>query len=157
MSTEKRILIRGFTLWVLLSMAPQVTAGDDLQDSGSGAVLNVIHSDQLRAVMHRLDSLTHDRERTALELQTLQLHHLEQLLQAADDLLERSEQLPDIAPDTDLTDEEVITFRAMASELYEQTLYINTRYRTGHVSEALQAYKDLRKTCAACHRLFRSP
>lgn len=152
----KSQLVRNSLCTALILFIMPATAEDGLQEAGSGAVLNVIHSERLRPIMQRLDSLTYDRERTALELQRLQMQQIEELLDAAGDLLERSTQLLEIAPDSHLTEGDQITFRAMASELYEQTLYINTQYRMGHGDEAWHAYEKLRDTCNACHRLFRS-
>jgi hypothetical protein len=131
-------------------------AEDDLQRADTGAVLNVIHSERLRFIMQQLDILSYDRERTALELQKLQLRQVEALLEAANELLLRSEQLPQIVPDSSLTEGERITFRALAAELYQQTLYINAQYRMGQGANVQLGYRQLHQTCAACHRLFRA-
>ena len=117
-------------------------------------VLNIIHSGKIRAIMRRLNMLAYEREYTDLELEQLFRAQVELLISAADDLRDSAENLPNITSNK-LDDTDVTTFRAMASQLYRETLNLQKEINSSHYQEIRLSYQRLRDTCNACHQLFR--
>ena len=117
-------------------------------------VLNVIHSDKIRAVMRRLNLLAYEREYTDLELEQLFREQIELLIHAANELKDSAEILPNITS-SKLDDTDVTTFRAMANQLYRETLNIQEHINSSHFQEIRTSYQKLYETCNACHQLFR--
>ena len=119
------------------------------------AALNVIHSLKLKTIMGRLNMLAYEREYTELELNQLRAEQIELLIQAANELAQSVENLPDITAGPELSEADRITFRAMAGQLYRETRNLQNAYDAGHLEELEPLYQRLHETCNACHRLFR--
>ncbi len=126
-----------------------------LQSSEPRAVLRVIHSERLRQIMQRLDSLAYEREHTALDLQYQRERQVRRLITATRELVEKSEQLPALVDDTNISPEDLTIFRAMAAQLYQKTRDLEQSLHRGHKVSVREGYQNLRETCNACHRLFR--
>jgi cytochrome c556 len=118
-------------------------------------LLDAIHSSRLRDIMSRLNRLSYERGYTELELDRMRAENVEALVDAALQLSQAAERLPDIAENTHLAPEERITFSAMARQLYQQTLALQDDLNQGRYSELQAGYQQLRYTCNACHNLFR--
>ncbi|HKK15540.1 MAG TPA: cytochrome c, partial [Gammaproteobacteria bacterium] len=73
----------------------------------------------------------------------------------AADLVKIAEQLPESIPDNQMSEEEQVTFRAMANQLQDETLRLLDTTATSSYSERQSGYRELEKTCTACHNLFR--
>jgi hypothetical protein len=119
------------------------------------AALQSLHSEDIRKIMRRLNALAYEREYTELELDQIRDKNLRALAHAAEDLMEISEQLPEILPDNQLSYEEQVTFKAMARQLHNETLNLLNTGSTKNYSEIKSGYLRLQQTCAACHNLFR--
>ncbi len=124
------------------------------KDTGKEALLSAVHSQELRSIMRRLNSLAYEREYTALELQNIQAAQINKLVKMADMLANTAEKLPQITEQS-LADEDKITFRAMAKQLYADTVNLKRDAAEKRYHNLTAAYKRLRQTCHSCHRLFR--
>ena len=114
-----------------------------------------MHSDDIRKIMGRLYTLAYEREYTELEIDRIRHENLKALAHAADELVDISGKLPQILPEYQLTDDEVVTFRAMAGQLQAETLHLLDSDATSSYSDFKNGYRKLRQTCNACHNLFR--
>lgn len=128
----------------------------DPATSPDKAALQSLHSEDIRKIMGRLYALAYEREYTELELDRIRHENLQALAHAAADLVELSGNLPQVLPDNRLTDEEQVTFTAMANQLHNETLHLLDTDATSSYSELKTGYRQLQKTCTACHNLFRS-
>lgn len=124
-------------------------------DTSGKAVLRSLHSSDIRKIMGRLYTLAYEREYTELEIDRIRHENLEALAHAADELVDISGKLPQILPEYRLTDDEVVTFRAMAGQLKSETLHLLDSDATSSYSDLKNGYRKLRQTCNACHNLFR--
>ncbi len=104
--------------------------------------------------MRRLDSLAYEREYTALELEGMRASQINQLVDFAAKLAETADKLPQIT-DQSLSDEDKITFRAMAKQLHDDTVRLKSKAAAENYRNLNVDYKQLRQTCSSCHRLFR--
>ena len=117
-------------------------------------VLNVIHSDDIRAIMRRLNLLAYEREYTDLELEQKYREQIELLIQTANKLKDSAENLPNITRNK-INETDITTFRAMANQLYRETLNLQEEINSSHYRGIRLSYQRLRDTCNACHQLFR--
>lgn len=134
-------------------LSARESTGDQVNETS--ALLNVIHSEQLRGIMQRLDTLAYEREYTALELQKIRERQIQKLVDVTRELMKSSEQLREIAPDVQVSREDLVTFRAMAAQLHRETLDLEESIQHGYAPELDRGYERMRDTCTACHRLFR--
>jgi cytochrome c556 len=148
----------------LLSLIPAfclfsiTCAGEVIPDpatKSSKAVLRSLHSEDIRRIMGRLHALAYEREYTELELDRIRLENLEALALAAADLVQIAGQLPQLLPDNQLSDEEQVTFKAMANQLHNETLQLLNTDSGNSYRDLKSGYRRLQQTCAACHNLFR--
>jgi len=127
-----RRIFPGFGFLFLLLIHGAAFTGDRSQflpREDSKAILSAVHSEKIRAIIRRLNSLAWDREYTELEIRKMRTEQIELLVQAAEELIASAENLPEITAQDRLSEEEQTTFRAMARQLHQ--------------------------TCNACHNLFR--
>ena len=117
--------------------------------------LQSLHSEDIRKIMGRLYALAYEREYTELELDRIRHENLEALAHAAADLVTLSGRLPQVLPENRLTDEEQVTFAAMANQLHNETLHLLDTGATSSYNDLKTGYRRLQKTCTACHNLFR--
>ena len=131
------------------------STGSPAQVPDTRALLDAIHSSRLRDIMSRLNRLSYEQEYTELELDRMRAANIEALVDAALQLSQAAERLPDITGRAHLPPEERITFSAMARQLYQQTQALQDDLNRGRYSELQSGYQQLRYTCNACHNLFR--
>ena len=117
-------------------------------------MLNVIHSEELKKTMRSLNLLAYENEFTELELQSLRASQLNRLLDFAEELTKKAERLPQIT-DAELKEADKITFKAMARQLYTDTLELKKSAAKNNYNNMSKRYLELNKTCDSCHRLFR--
>ena len=123
--------------------------------TSENAVLQSLHSEDIRKIMGRLYALAYEREYTELELDRIRHENLQALAHAAADLVNLSGKLPQVLPGNRLTDEEQVTFAAMANQLHNETLHLLDTDATSSYNDLKTGYRQLQKTCTACHNLFR--
>lgn len=110
-------------------------------------ILNPVHSNKVQDVMRRLKLLFYEREYTDLELQELTRKQIELLV-------EETNTLVGIAKEIDLTDEDQLTFNAMANQIHELTLELEEKFH--HQSDLIPTYIKMQETCNTCHQIFRN-
>lgn len=144
-------------LFLLLIHATAFTGDQSpaLPRENSKAVLSAIHSEKIRGIMRRLNSLAWEREYTELQIREMRAEQIELLVQAAEELIGSAENLPEIAAQEQLSDEEQTTFRAMARQLHKETVMLREYTETRQYEELSRGYRRLHQTCNACHNLFR--
>lgn len=155
---HRKLFISLIYLVPVLCLTGISIAEDTKQDPSavSGkAVLLSLHNEDIRRIMGRLNTLAYEREFTELELDRMRRENLETLATAAADLVKIAEQLPESIPDNQMSEEEQVTFRAMANQLQDETLRLLDTTATSSYSERQSGYRELEKTCTACHNLFR--
>ncbi len=136
-------------------------AGTSAEDPPPGApdvpgkaVLKAVHSGELRQIMRRLNSIAYEREFTQLELDRLRARHIETLVETVGELVRTAETLPEITEDG-LNENDLVTFRALANQLYTETTGLRNAVRENNYAAQDAGYRRLRETCTACHNLFR--
>ncbi|MCG8324813.1 MAG: hypothetical protein MI673_04790 [Thiotrichales bacterium] len=142
-----------FILFQLAAGFPAVAGGDESVTSG-----HAIASERLRNIMQGLNLTVPDTGHPDNQPEEIATQSLEEMLRAAEDLLFHAELISIIRPDHGLDDAELITFRAIAGQLYTEThniKQISQSYSPNDHELLYTAYRRLYMTCAACHDLFR--
>lgn len=148
--------IKNISFVLLLSFSCAAAGNGALGDKESTTpLLHSIHSDQLRQVMLRLNELAHEREYTELSLDRLRAEQINALVKEARALVGNAGRLSDMPDEEKLTEEEKITFTAIARQLYSETLQIQADIQANRYRNLQDSYRYLRRTCNACHKLFR--
>ena len=129
--------------WCICTVTCAEDATPVTANSSEKAVLKSLHSEDIRKIMGRLYALAYEREYTELELDRIRHENLKALAHAAADLVEISGKLPQILPEYRLTDEEVVTFSAMASQLQAETLHLLDTDATSSYSDLKSGYRKL--------------
>lgn len=139
---------------IFLATSSLLLAEDNSEKLETGrTILHAIHSDKIRNIMRRLDSLIYEREYTELELRKLNKKQIELLAKEAVALNQTAANLPSIDSLNNLSDEEQLTFNAMATELKGIAIELKKESDANHATETL--YIKLQSTCNTCHQLFR--
>jgi hypothetical protein len=149
-----------YTIWGsgLLLASSQIAFGEVIEELNkrySDPVLTAVHSDELRLIMRRLNTLAYEREYTELQLQKLRTAQITLLVNTVVELIDTIDELPEVISATSLGEADRITFRALARRLLEETLSMRAHVRDGDEEALDDGYRRLQETCAACHRLFR--
>lgn len=155
---RSRFIISFLSLVLACSLCNVPFAEDVIPDPVTApekATLQSLHSEDIRKIMGRLYALAYEREYTELELDRIRHENLEALAHAAAELVDLSGRLSQVLPDNRLTDEEQVTFAAMANQLHNETLHLLDTGATSSYNELKTGYRQLQKTCTACHNLFR--
>ncbi len=118
-------------------------------------ILNAIHSDEVKRIMQKLNSLIYEREYTELELQKLNHRQIELLIEEATTLSKTATNLPNISSLKDLNEEEQLTFNAMANQLRKIAMELKREIDSNHEDKVDAVYIKLESTCNTCHQLFR--
>lgn len=118
-------------------------------------VLHSISSERVRTIMRQLDEASASEEVEHPELGDMQVVYMDDLLEAVEELVISSEMMQSMSPVPDLDENERVTFRAMASQLYTEALYLKAQAETYDYEGADYTYERLMQTCVACHSLFR--
>jgi cytochrome c556 len=146
-----------FALLLAFSCVASCLAGNSAlgESQATMPLLHSIHSDQLRQIMLRLNELAYEREYTELSLDRLRAEQIASLVNEARTLADNASRLSDIAGGERLTEEEQITFTAVARQLYSETLQIQADIKANRYETLPGGYRYLQQTCSACHKLFR--
>lgn len=146
-----------FGLLLLFGCIVSCPAGNGaLADKETSApLLHSIHSDQLRRTMLRLKELAYEREYTELRLDRLRAKQIASLVAEARALVAKASRLPEILNGGTLSAEEQITFIAVAKQLYSETQRLQADVQANRYENLQYGYRQLQRTCSACHKLFR--
>ncbi len=152
--------MKTFFILMLLALAtPPVCAAEELPDkSGPGA--HAASSDRLRAIMDSINRSIEDDTDSGAVPGAIDAGQLAQLIEAIEELQYHAELMSAESAPHRLSDSEVVTFRALASQLYTEALNVRTlageNPATTYDFNLLDAANErLYQTCAACHDLFR--
>jgi len=77
------------------------------------------------------------------------------LIEAVEELLFNAEMMTSGTPEFSLDERDLITFRALAGQLYTEALNIQQLANNYDYRLIEPAYLQLNQTCGACHSLFR--
>lgn len=117
--------------------------------------LHAVSSDRIRAIMKKLEHATANKEIDHPELGQMRVVYMDDLLEAVEELVTGAEMVEAMSPVPELTENERVTFRAMASQLYTEALYLRAQAENYNYEGADASYQRLMQTCVACHGLFR--
>ncbi len=139
---------------IFITTSPLLFANDSSGNLETGkTILNAIHSDEIKSIMRRLNTLIYEREYTELELQELNKKQIELLAKEAVALNQTATNLPNIDSLKNLSDEDQLTFNAMVNQLKEFAIELKKESDANHETETI--YIKLQSTCNTCHQLFR--
>jgi len=132
------------------------------QDAGAGATspenearLHAISSEKLREIMQNINLWVSETKNGEPQHDEKRMQDMADLIEAVEELLFHAELLSAGLPESNLNESELVTFRAMASQLYTEALDIQ-QLANGYEYKLIEpAYQRLSQTCIACHSLFR--
>lgn len=143
-----------------------VAACGDTDDSANAEIIDpatvqqkhsmhAMSSEKLRVIMQDMYSSAYRSGVPDLQDSKISEEKMAGLVEAVEELLFHAELLSTGQPGIKLDETELATFRAVAGQLYTETLNLQqlTEYYDYHAIEP--AYKRLNQTCIACHNLFR--
>jgi hypothetical protein len=116
--------------------------------------------ERLRMIMENINATVHDTGSVDGDRDKLTRNGLDDMIEAVQELMYFAEFMTLNPPRRDLGENQIVTFRALASQLYTEALNVRDIARdydlATHDFELLNsAYERLYQTCAACHELFR--
>lgn len=153
-------LMKSISIGLFLFFSPAVYVHPQEPAFTDGGIrnpaLSAIHSDQLRRIMLRLNELAYEREYTELGLDRLRAEQIDSLVTESKTLAGNADRLSEILTQGELTAEELITFKAIANQLYSEALRIQADIHANNFINVDKGYRRLRQTCNACHNLFRT-
>ena len=117
-----------------------------------------ISSERLKTIMQNLNLTVTDSNDPDYQPEEIAQEDLDDMQEAVEELLFHAELLNAKMPETDLDESDLVTFRALASQLYTETLNIKQvaeTYSPNNYELLYAAYHRLYQTCAACHSLYR--
>lgn len=112
-------------------------------------------SDRLKIIMDNLYASAHESESSGQE-QKISKDEMADLIEAVEELLFNAELMASGTPEFGLDENELVTFRALAGQLYTEALNIQQLANNYDYRLLEPAYRRLNQTCAACHSLFRN-
>ena len=118
-------------------------------------LIHVIISDRIEKIMEHLNDLMDARGMTALQVMELRVKHLKELIKTIDELVVSANNLDEAIPGIRLDPESKVTFEAMAKKLQDQAADLKSLAEETNYAGMEPAYRHMKNTCDACHRLFR--
>lgn len=117
--------------------------------------MHAMSGEKLRMIMQDMYSSAFRSGVPDLQDSKISDEQMADLIEAVEELLFHAELLSTGQPGVKLDETELVTFRAVAGQLYTEALNLQqlTEYYDYHAIEP--AYKRLNQTCIACHNLFR--
>jgi len=117
--------------------------------------MHAMSSEKLRVIMQNMYSSAYRSGVPDLQDSKINDEQMTDLIEAVEELLFHAELLSVEQPTVKLDENELVTFRAIAGQLYTEALNLQqlTEYYDYHAIEP--AYKRLNQTCIACHNMFR--
>ena len=145
-------------LTFMLSLALAAGAADQGPETEEDIPAHGIASERLKNIMQNLNQSVTDTRNPDNQPEDIADLDLQDMQEAVEELLFHAELLTTDIPQPELDDTSLVTFRAIASQLYTETLNIKQiaeRYSANDQDLLYSAYHRLYQTCAACHDLFR--
>ena len=144
-----------YLLIILILLAGPAVSYCETPDVIREPLIHVIISDRVQGIMQRLNALVNERGLTALQIMDLRVQHLKELISTIDELVKAAEDLDEAIPGIRMSQENKITFEALAGKLQEEGKHLKSLAEQTNYAGMEPAYQKLRSTCEACHQLFR--
>jgi hypothetical protein len=116
--------------------------------------------ERLQMIMQNINASIHDSTNVDEQGEKVGEEDMPDMIEAVEELLYFAEFMSMNPPRRDLGENQMVTFRALASQLYTEALNVRDIARDYNLStydfDLLNtAYERMYQTCAACHELFR--
>ena len=152
--------MRFHVLLILLPLAAAAAPEGDMSIPDPDVGQHGMVGERLRMIMENISGTVHDTGSVDADRDRLTRDGLDDMVEAVQDLMYFAEFMTLNPPRRDLGDNQIVTFRALATRLYDEALSVRDIARdynlATHDFELLNsAYERLYQTCAACHELFR--
>lgn len=109
-------------------------------------------SSELKVIMHELNMVIYDRYDSELDKDNTRRREAMQLGKGVKDI---SIQIQKIQINKDLKKQDPVLFKKYAKELYNKGDIIYNQARDYQLDKLDSSYKNIQKTCKACHKEFR--
>lgn len=121
---------------------------------------HAVPGERLRNIMQNINLTIHDSTNPDTQTDRINKQDMEDMIEAVEELLFYAEMMSTDLPRPELNKNELVTFRALAGQLYTEALNIQQTARDYEMDtydyELLNlSYRRLNETCAACHQMFR--
>jgi len=123
-----------------------------LRNTGKPA-LHAVHGKRLRTLMHRLEALMFERQRTQTEVDADRRAYLDEAQAVASSLVESATYIAQSADD--LRSDERTAFESLQRKLVRQATELQTLAANGRHDAVRGQYEEIVTTCNACHASFR--
>ena len=122
--------------------------------------LHGLSGERLRTIMQGINLTIHDSTNVDTQTDKLKQQNMDDMIEAVEELLFHAEMMSTDLPVSNLTESDVVVFRALAGQLYTEALNIQQTSRDYDFDtydyELLDvSYRQLNQTCIACHEMFR--
>jgi predicted double-glycine peptidase len=122
--------------------------------------LHGLSGERLRTIMQDISLTIHDSTNVDTQTDKLKQQSMDDMIEAVEELLFHAEMMSTDLPVSNLTESDVIVFRALAGQLYTEALNIQQTSRNYDFDtydyELLDVnYHRLNQACIACHQMFR--
>jgi hypothetical protein len=147
-------------LLLLLPLAAGAESPDDAPVPVPEPGQHGMVGERLRMIMENINFSIHDANDVDAQREPIAAERMDDMVDAVQELMFFAEFMNLNPPRRDLGENQIVTFRALATRLYDEALSIRDialDYDLAtHDFELLNsAYERLYQTCAACHELFR--
>lgn len=153
-------MMKYFLPLILLLTTGVIFANDEDSNRETAPASHALASERLRNIMQNLNQTVADTNNPDNVPEEIIEQDLDDMREAVEELLFHAEMLSTEVPGPDLDDSKIVTFRAIAGQLYTETLNVKQiaeNYSATDQELLYSAYERLYQTCAACHDLFRDP
>ena len=117
---------------------------------------HAIQSEKLRSIMRNLNSSLKGSKHSDIEKRPVDEDQMSVLIKTVGELLQSAEAMANEPPDTKFEKYKQIGFRALANNLYTETLNLKNVLDDNNRFELIEpAYLRLDETCKGCHDTFR--
>lgn len=123
-----------------------------LENTGEPA-RHAVHGKRLRTLMHDLEALMFERQRTQIEIDEDRRRYLARTVEVSNGLLESATHIAESADD--LREDERASFMALQDKLVSQTKALSMLADAGRAEAISAQYGAITTTCNACHCNFR--
>lgn len=145
----------GSTLPLLLALAAACSDPAPAPDTAARAASHAGRGSRLLDTMQRLNSLMAQRETTAAGNDKRRNRYLQDLMDAAGEVVLTARALSRQGPSTYLEPRRRNRFYVLADRLYVEAANVEYQAQESDFRDMQDAYRNLDETCKTCHRLFR--
>jgi cytochrome c556 len=147
-------------LSLLMLAAVPACAAEDQPAAGEKMEQHGVASERLRTIMERINLSVHDNNNVDAIGEPIGRQDMADMVEAVEELLYHAELMSTGLSRPDFTAKQIVTFRALAAQLYTEALNVRdtaeaSRLETYDFNLLNSAYERLYQTCTACHDLFR--